>query len=224
MKAYLLLMTACTSLLLTSCASITEGRTQNLTVETTPDGAHCDLFRDSEKPGVINPTPGTLLINKSKHDIELLCQKEGYLDEKLTIVSETEGMTFGNALLGGVIGIAIDSSTGAANQYAGMVELDFIPKQFLCEQQRDAFFSAQDQVVIERFQGEVDKINDRCEFARPNQKKLCDKDIQALEKLKQEELQAIAEIKALTGIDASADTVEGFEQAVADISSEVHCE
>lgn len=48
MKAYLLLMTACTTLLLTSCASITEGRTQNLTVETTPDGAHCDLFRDSE--------------------------------------------------------------------------------------------------------------------------------------------------------------------------------
>lgn len=224
MKAYLLLMTACTSLLLTSCASITEGRTQNLTVETTPDGAHCDLFRDSEKLGVINPTPGTLLINKSKHDIELLCQKEGYLDEKLTIVSETEGMTFGNALLGGVIGIAIDSSTGAANQYAGMVELDFTPKQFLCEQQRDAFFSAQDQVVIERFQGEVDKINDRCEFARPNQKKLCDKDIQALEELKQEELQAIAEIKALTGIDASADTVEGFEQAIADISSVAHCE
>ncbi len=102
---------------LAGCSSIVEGTSQELIVNTTPEGADCALQREGQVIGRVNPTPGGITVKKSKHDITVVCTKKGY--EKATFFNKSDGAgaTVGNILLGGGIGWAIDSANGADNKY-----------------------------------------------------------------------------------------------------------
>ncbi len=100
-----------------ACSSIVEGTSQELIINTTPEGADCALQREGQVIGRVNPTPGGITVKKSKHDITVVCTKKGY--EKATFFNKSDvaGATVGNILLGGGIGWAIDSANGADNKY-----------------------------------------------------------------------------------------------------------
>lgn len=104
-------------MLLPACSSIVEGTSQELVINTTPEGANCALEREGQVIGRINPTPGGITIKKSKHDIEVTCTKAGYETATFHNKSDVAGATVGNILLGGGIGWAIDSANGADNKY-----------------------------------------------------------------------------------------------------------
>jgi len=110
-----------------SCAVILSGRSQNLNIQTNPPGANCELTRQGEMLGRINPTPGALMVIKTKHNISILCKKEGYQDSTQVLISGTEGATFGNILAGGVIGWGVDSAAGADNKYPEITVVTLIP-------------------------------------------------------------------------------------------------
>lgn len=102
---------------LNGCATIVRGTDQSLTLITDPTGAQCTLRRRGEIVGIINPTPGSAQVEKSKHDIHYLCEKPGYESTAGVITSEFQGWTVGNVLLGGIIGAGVDSASGAMNDY-----------------------------------------------------------------------------------------------------------
>ncbi|MEI6729769.1 MAG: hypothetical protein WCL30_00785, partial [Pseudomonadota bacterium] len=66
------------ALLLSACSTIIEGRSQQLTVNTNPPGAKCDLRRQDTVIATVDSTPGSVYIEKTKHDIKVLCNKPGY--------------------------------------------------------------------------------------------------------------------------------------------------
>ena len=74
MKRFLILA----MLALAGCASIIDGHTQQIVVNTNPPGASCTLTRNNEPLGTINPTPGALVVEKTKYDITITCKKRGY--------------------------------------------------------------------------------------------------------------------------------------------------
>jgi hypothetical protein len=74
-------------------------------------------------------TPGGVTIKKTKHDITLKCHKDGYQEASYLNHSGAAGATFGNIILGGGIGWAIDSAPGADNKYDGVVNITLIPNQ-----------------------------------------------------------------------------------------------
>lgn len=96
-------------------------------VSTNPAGASCALTREGKPLGTINPTPGTLLIKKTKYDITVLCDKDGFLQVTYLNHSGAAGATFGNIILGGGVGWAIDSASGADNKYDSPVNLTMVP-------------------------------------------------------------------------------------------------
>jgi hypothetical protein len=104
-------------LLLCGCATITEGSDQSVTVMTDPSGAQCELRREGSIIGVVNPTPGTVQIDKDKDTITISCELEGYERGMGTLDSEFEGMTAGNLLFGGIIGVGVDAASGAMHEY-----------------------------------------------------------------------------------------------------------
>src|SRR3546814_10177833 len=83
---------------------------------------------------VVNPTPGTVQIEKSKDTITVRCKKEGFFETAETLDSEVQGMTFGNILFGGIIGVAVDASSGAMNQYPSSVTIALVPESFRSEE------------------------------------------------------------------------------------------
>lgn len=116
------------STLISGCSSIIEGRSQTIMVNTNPAGASCELTRNNEPLGSINPTPGSLYIEKTKYDIKIACDKKGYETATYLNHSGAAGATFGNIILGGGIGWAIDSASGADNKYDSPVNITLSKK------------------------------------------------------------------------------------------------
>lgn len=114
----LLAMTLTVSL--TGCASLTTGTHQSLSVETVPlEHAQCKLSSD-EGTWFVQDTPGTVMVSRGYGDLTVSCHEDTYLGTT-TVKSTTKGITFGNILLGGGIGAAVDVGTGAAYDYPSLI-------------------------------------------------------------------------------------------------------
>jgi len=114
------------ALLASGCSSIIEGTTQTLSFDSNPPGADCSLTRHEEVIANVK-TPGGVLIKKTKYDIDVLCKKDGYQDATAFLHSDAAGATFGNIILGGGIGWAIDSASGADNKYTEHTTVTLVP-------------------------------------------------------------------------------------------------
>lgn len=106
-----------------ACASILEGTTQEIHISTSPSEAQCNITRNGVNIAHIASTPGAALVERTKHDLFIKCSKDDCEDAEFFAKSGTSGGTFGNIILGGGIGWAIDSAAGADNEYPEAVNL-----------------------------------------------------------------------------------------------------
>ncbi|MDE4130609.1 hypothetical protein PXK18_18350 [Phaeobacter gallaeciensis] len=119
MKNFILLFVSV--FLFTACASIVEGDQQSVSVET-PDCPKAKCVLSNEQGSYyISSTPSSVIVNKSRSPLSVKCSKNDY-DELISIESGTEGVAFGNILAGGIIGAAVDMSTGAAYVYPPTIQ------------------------------------------------------------------------------------------------------
>jgi hypothetical protein len=114
------------ALLCAGCSTIIEGTTQEVYVNTNPAGAACKFMREGRQVATI--TPGAAVVQKTKYDITVLCDREGFEQATYLNHSGAAGATFGNIVLGGGIGWAIDSASGSDNKYDSPVNLTMVPK------------------------------------------------------------------------------------------------
>lgn len=156
------------------CATITKGTDELVTINTDPGGAQCVLFTDDKQIAVINPTPGSIKVPKSKKDLSVRCEKDGYLPAEGVIASSFQAMTFGNILFGGIIGIAIDAGSGAMNKYEDGVSITLIPESFTSEEERDDFFDTLRADFLVEYDAAVVEINDKCEASENCESRLKD--------------------------------------------------
>ncbi len=112
---------------LAGCGTITQGTSQDIAITSNPSGAHCDLTRKGEHVATLDKTPGSVKVDKTKNDILLTCSMTGYQDASVNLESGYGIGTFGNIILGGGIGWAIDSATGADNKYPSSANVQFVP-------------------------------------------------------------------------------------------------
>ncbi len=57
---------------LSACASIIDGSSQQISIESTPPGAQCALLREGAPIGSTT-TPGGMTVKKTKHPIQVKC-------------------------------------------------------------------------------------------------------------------------------------------------------
>ena len=119
------IIVAC-SVLLSGCASIFEGTTQQISVNTTPAGARCTFWKNGALIGDIAATPGSVRIRKSKDDLFIVCDKPGYASATYVNKSGLAMATIANVLTAG-LAWAVDSSRGADNKYQGEVTMALAP-------------------------------------------------------------------------------------------------
>jgi hypothetical protein len=121
------LVAAAGAMLSAACSSIVSGTTQEIAINTNPPGADCTLEREGQIIGKVDDTPGGTLVQKTKHDITITCTKDGYQETTYINNSGLDTAILGNAILGGVIGAAVDSATGADNKYESPVNITLLP-------------------------------------------------------------------------------------------------
>jgi hypothetical protein len=113
--------------LLSGCASIVSGTNQVLSVQARKGndavtGAACTLTNN--KGTWFITTPGTVTIHRAYNDLNITCKKEGIDPGVAAIKSTTKGMAFGNLLFGGLIGVAVDTGSGAAYDYPSLITIN----------------------------------------------------------------------------------------------------
>ena len=104
---------------MTGCASITGSRNQPVSVTCTSEGkpvngANCSLMNDKGQWFVT--TPGTVMLQKAYGDLAITCKKDDATGAA-TFKSASEGAVWGNVIAGGLIGYAVDASSGAGFSY-----------------------------------------------------------------------------------------------------------
>jgi PEGA domain len=113
-------------LFFTSCATITRGVHEKLTVLSEPSGAHVVL--SSGETGV---TP-TKFVKTRRDNFTVTVSKPGFIAQSVRVESKAsatgETAMAGNAVLGGLIGIGIDATSGAYNSlYPNPVSVRLLP-------------------------------------------------------------------------------------------------
>lgn len=108
MKKIFFLASIIISLFFSSCASIVSGNVQKINFNSTPPGAI--VWVNNVNLGV---TPVTAKLERIKKDQKVKIELQGYKPYELTLTRKTNGWIWGNILFGGIIGIIIDSSSGA---------------------------------------------------------------------------------------------------------------
>lgn len=90
------------------CASVMQGSTQQISVTSKPSAATVVVngFQRLKTPTVLE------LSRKESHQLEI--SLEGYHTEQIDITQVSSSMPAGNLLVGGLVGLAVDYSTGAA--------------------------------------------------------------------------------------------------------------
>lgn len=138
-------------MLTTGCASIFAGGPQKIDISSTPDGAAVTI---TDKGGAVvfnGTTPTTAELARSdgffsaqRYTVNIA--KDGAGSETVVLNSTANGWTFGNILLGGIIGIVIDGATGAIFAYTPKdidvtlgetADLQVVPLESLSDEERD---------------------------------------------------------------------------------------
>jgi len=112
---------------LSGCGTITQGTSQDIAISTSPPGGHCELNRHGEHVASLYSTPNSVVVDKSTKDITVTCAKPGYQTASLNLESDPSLGLFGNAIIGGLIGVGIDYATGAANKYPNSALVPLAP-------------------------------------------------------------------------------------------------
>ena len=115
------------ALTVSACASIVDGSQQSLSVKTIGKGhdvenASCQLTNN--KGTWFANSPGSVTVHRSYDPLNVKCAKAGWPAGIVTVESHTKGMAFGNILAGGIIGGAVDMSTGAAYDYPSLITVE----------------------------------------------------------------------------------------------------
>lgn len=162
-----------------ACATITTGTDQSITILTDPAGADCQLTRDGMAIAIANPTPQTVRIDKSVKAIQVVCRKDGFHPVHQNLASVFQGMTIGNILFGGIIGVVVDAGSGAMHQYSESIEILLVPTRFASAQERDAFFETAQTKVKTKVAAAVSKVRETCSAEGSEG---CDSKVKAVEK------------------------------------------
>lgn len=191
MRAILILAVAMLGGLAGGCATVTTGTDQSVTILTEPAGASCKMQRAGATIGFVNPTPGSFQITKSKDDVLVVCEKPDHESASLPLGSEFQGMTIGNVILGGVVGVIVDAGSGAMHRYPSEITLLLPPKAFHSVAERDAFYDRAKALYEQRWAKAVDKARTQGSCADQNKTDLCKTEMAQIQKARDAEIASL---------------------------------
>ncbi|WP_062482368.1 hypothetical protein [Variovorax boronicumulans] len=108
---------------------MTHGTTQNVKVETLSpegkvvDGARCRVSNDRNDAVVRSGL--TLPVRRSGENLNIECTQSGLPPARGQAISRVNVGLVGNVMIGGLVGVAIDTGTGAGFNYPSWIQLIF---------------------------------------------------------------------------------------------------
>jgi len=119
---WILLLVVC-PILLIGCATIISGRTQKVSVTTTPSDAVITVNN------MVQKSPAIFTLDRTFPAYQVKIEKEGYRTIELTLKRGINGWVFGNIVFGGIIGLVIDICDGSVYKFSpSEIEQSLVPE------------------------------------------------------------------------------------------------
>lgn len=118
------------ALLLSGCASVTTGYHQGVIFETAQqdgqlvNGAECTAS-NSRRASMPFRSGEKVQIRRDEADLHVRCSSPGLPDAEGRLISGSNHVGWGNVLVGGIVGVIVDSSTDASRMYPSWLRLVF---------------------------------------------------------------------------------------------------
>ncbi len=127
------------SSLLSGCASISGDDTNKVSrIESDPTGAKCLIINSINIKRDIT-TPADVFLQPKYDPINISCEKEGFKRSSDVVDTTLVDAVYGNILFGGLIGVAIDHSSGQNRKYPSLIKIFLEPETFASNDERRAF-------------------------------------------------------------------------------------
>ena len=110
------------ALFFSGCATITKDDSQPVAFSSDPQGA--TVLINNIARGV---TPTTIMVKRAMSTQMISLELAGYHTESFKLEKSVSGMTFGNIIFGGLVGVGVDIATGKATNYEESVHVKLIP-------------------------------------------------------------------------------------------------
>jgi len=106
----------------TGCATIVKDDSQPVAFSSDPQGATISINGIPR-----GTTPTTIMVKRSRKKQMIQYDLVGYKSEIFPLDKSVAGMTFGNIIFGGLIGVGVDIATGKATNYEDSVQVKLTP-------------------------------------------------------------------------------------------------
>lgn len=116
--AFVLMWSAITALLLTACASISNGSTQDVIIKSKPPGAVCTVTNSLGSSTVT--TPDTVTVQRSGSKLEVYCAQRA-MHGSVSITPDASPAMEHDV---GLVGDLVDLATGAGNEYKSTITVE----------------------------------------------------------------------------------------------------
>ena len=93
-----------------------------------PKNAKSTLKREGALLATVAKTPQATTLYESWNDVHITCRKQGFRKTTSVLDAQTKASIFGNFLISGLVGVAIDAGTGAMNKYDGTITIPLVPE------------------------------------------------------------------------------------------------
>jgi hypothetical protein len=108
------------------CATVTNGTSQAINIDSQPLGAQCTLTREGKTLGSL-VTPGQITVSRSRHTINVSCRKTDYQDTGYLLMADRESTSYANVAIPFGVGSIVDATTGAYASYPEDIKVWLVP-------------------------------------------------------------------------------------------------
>ena len=122
MKTFYSIFSLSFLVIFSSCATIVKDDSQPVAFSSEPQDA---IVRLNNMP--LGRTPSTIMVKRQNKAVMVSLEKEGYNTETFKLEKSIAAMTAGNIIFGGLVGIAVDASTGKGTNYIDSVHVILTP-------------------------------------------------------------------------------------------------
>ena len=98
-----------------------------MTIRTEPPGATCTVTRGGTTLGMVDPTPGTLIVDHSDKDLTVTCRKPGWRETVGTIAAHYNGIGLRSLITGGAAAIVEEAATSTDFSYESGGTITLLP-------------------------------------------------------------------------------------------------
>ena len=126
MKMLIPIITAAAMMLITGCASVISGTSQNVNVQSIPAGAKATFFNKKGEAVTTQTTPFIAPLQRSE-TYKLKVELENYEPYNGDLKKGLNGWYLGNFIFGGAVGMLVDMGSGAANSQPATIKIELAP-------------------------------------------------------------------------------------------------